>query len=193
MATSFSTDTDAARRRYSGVAMAFHWAIAILVIMNWQIAERAHEFEGAMRGEIMGYHKAWGMTILALTLGRLAWRLTHPVPPLPAHYAPWERMLARTVHVIFYVLLIGLPLGGWLASSYGGRPIDFFGLFTIPTLPVGENKGMAKQIFELHETGGMILIYLAGLHLLGVIKHMVIDRDGELFRMLPFGRVGKRG
>lgn len=193
MATIFSADTDSARRRYSGVAMAFHWAIAILVIANWLIAERAHELEGAMAGALMGYHKALGMTILALTLGRLAWRLGHPVPPLPSHHAPWERILARSVHVIFYVLLIGLPLGGWLGSSFGGRPIDFFGLFTIPVLPVGENKGMAKQIFEVHQTGGMVLIYLAGLHLLGVVKHMVIDRDGELFRMLPFGRTGKRG
>lgn len=193
MATTYSADSiDPARRRYSGVAMAFHWAIAILVIMNWQIAERAHQFDGPLRGEIMGYHKAWGMLILALTLGRLGWRLAHPVPPMPAHYANWERMLARTVHVIFYVLLIGLPLGGWLASSFAGRPVDFFGLFTIPSLPVGKNDGTAKAIFELHETGGMFLIYLAGLHLLGVVKHLVVDRDGELFRMLPFGRVGKK-
>lgn len=193
MATVFDPATaDPARRRYSGVAMAFHWAIAILVIMNWQIAERAHDFEGPLRGELMGYHKAWGMLILALTLGRLGWRLAHRVPPMPAHYAPWEKLLARTVHVIFYVLLIGLPLGGWYASSLAGRPVDFFGLFTIPALPVGENRDLAGRIFDLHESGGMLLIYLAGLHLLGVVKHLVIDRDGELFRMLPFGRVGKR-
>lgn len=193
MATTYDADlaTDPARRRYSGVAMAFHWAIAILVIMNWLIAERAHDFEGAMRGEIMGYHKAWGMTILALSLGRLAWRLTHKPPPMPAHYKPWERGLAHTVHIIFYVLIIGLPLGAWYASSLAGRPVDFFGLFTIPNLPVGENKDLAGRIFDLHESGGMFLIYLAGLHLLGVLKHLLIDRDGELFRMLPFGRVGK--
>lgn len=195
MATTYDSElatSDPARRRYSGVAMAFHWAIAILVIMNWQIAERAEQFEGPMRGTIMGYHKAWGMTILALTLGRLTWRLTHPVPPMPAHYAAWERALARTVHVIFYVLLIGLPLGGWLASSLAERPVDFFGLFTIPSLPVGKDEGLAKQIFEFHESGAKFLLILAGLHLLGVVKHLVVDRDGELFRMLPFGRVGKK-
>ncbi|RYD46229.1 MAG: cytochrome b, partial [Sphingomonadales bacterium] len=166
MATTYDADfaaNDGARRRYSGVAMAFHWAIAILVIMNWQIAERAGDFQGPMRGEIMGYHKAWGMTILALSLGRLAWRLTHKPPPMPGHYKPWERMLAKTVHVVFYALIIGLPLGAWYASSLAGRPVDFFGLFTIPNLPVGQNKGLAGQIFELHGTGGMILIYLAGL------------------------------
>lgn len=184
--------SDASRRRYSRGAMAFHWAIAILVIMNWQIAERAHEFQGPLRGEIMGYHKAWGMLILALSLGRLGWRLTHPVPPLPRHYAPWERMLARTVHILFYVLLIGLPLGGWYANSLGGKTVDFFGLFTIPALPVGLDKTLSGQIFELHETGGKVLLALVALHVLGALKHLVVDRDGGLFRMLPFGRVGRR-
>ena len=193
MVTSLSADTHAARRRYSGVAMAFHWAIAILVIMNWQIAERAEQFEGAMRGEIMGYHKAWGISILALTLGRLAWRLMNPPPPLPAHYAPWERMLAKTVHGLFYVLLIGLPLGGWAANSMVGRPLSFFGLFDIPALPTGENKDLGCQIFDLHAAGGTFLLVLVGLHVLGAVKHLVIDRDGGLFRMLPFGRVGRRG
>lgn len=194
MATTYSNGAiDPARRRYSGVAMVFHWLIAVLVIMNWQIAERAHDLDGPLRGEVMGYHKAWGMTILALTLARLGWRLAHPVPPLPTHYAPWERALARTIHVIFYVMLIGLPLGGWYASSLGGNPVDFFGLFTIPALPVGVNKDMSHSIFELHETGGKILLILIALHIAGVIKHLVVDRDGILFRMLPFGRVGKRG
>lgn len=193
MATIYSDVTaDPARRRYSGVAMLFHWAIAILVIMNWQIAERAHELKGPEAGVVFGYHKAWGMLILALTLGRLAWRLTHPVPPLPAHYASWVRSLARTVHIIFYILLIGLPLGAWYANSLGGRTIDFFGLFTIPALPVSENKDLSHRIFELHHTGGMFLIYLVGLHLLGALRHTLFDRDGELFKMLPFGRVGRK-
>lgn len=186
MATTYSTHPS--RRRYSGVAMAFHWAIAILVIMNWQIAERAEAFDGPMRGEIMGYHKAWGITILALTLGRLGWRLAHPVPPLPDHYKSWERTLARTVHVIFYVLLIGLPLGGWLAGSFSGRPVDYFGLFTVPMLPVAENKELAGAIMGFHTNGAKLLLILVALHVLGVIKHLVIDRDGQIFRMLPFGK-----
>ena len=105
--------TDTTARRYSAGAMIFHWLIAILVIANWQIVERAHDFEGAMRGTVMGYHKAVGITILVLTVGRLLWRSTHKVPPLPSDLAGWEKTLARTVHVIFYVLLIALPLTGF--------------------------------------------------------------------------------
>lgn len=183
---------DPARRRYSGVAMAFHWIIAILVIMNWRIAETAEHLEGPDAGAVWNYHKAWGITILVLTLGRIGWKLAHPGPPFPPHHQPWERALARTVHSAFYVLLIGLPLGGWLANSLIGRTIDFFGLFTIPALPVGANKELGGQIFDAHAAGGTILLLLVALHILGVVKHLVIDRDGELFRMLPFGRVGRR-
>lgn len=184
--------TDPARRRYSGVAMAFHWAIAILVIVNWRIAETADHLEGQAASAVWNYHKAWGMLILALTLGRIGWKLAHPGPPFPVHHPAWERALARTVHFTFYVLLIAMPLAGWLANSLTRGTIDFFGLFTIPALPVGANKELGGQIFDLHATTGTLLLLLVGLHILGVIKHLVIDRDGELFRMLPFGRVGKK-
>ena len=173
--------------RYSIGAMIFHWAIAILVIMNWRIAETAEHLEGAEKAAVFGYHKAWGMLILALTLGRLVWRLTHRVPPLPETYAKWERVLARTTHVVFYVLLIGLPLGGWLANSLTGREVDFFGMFTIPALPVGTDKELGGTIFDAHKTAGTIMIYLIGLHILGALKHTFIDKDLGIFRMLPFG------
>lgn len=182
-------DTTVAARRYSTGAMIFHWLIAVLVIMNWRIAERAEHLEGPLKAEVFGYHKAWGMAILVLTVGRLLWRWTHPVPPLSARLKPWEAKLARFVHVLFYVLLIGLPLGGWLANSLSGREIDFFGMFTIPALPVGENEDLGHSIFEAHAVGGSIFIYLIGLHILGALKHTFIDKDGGIFRMLPFGRV----
>lgn len=184
MATTIDT-----QRRYSVGAMIFHWLIAILVIMNWQIVERAHDLEGPLRGEVMSYHKAWGITILVLTVGRLLWRWAHPVPPLPSNLAAWEKTLARVVHVIFYVLLIGLPLGGWIANSLTGRELDYFGLFTIPALPVGQNEELGGSIFDLHALGGQIFLYLIALHVLGALKHTFFDRNGGIFRMLPFGKV----
>lgn len=181
--------TDTARR-YSAGAMIFHWVIAIAVIVNWRLAENAEHAE-AMEDKIAIFanHKALGILILVLTLGRLAWRWTHPVPPLPSSLAKWEATLTRTVHVIFYVLLIGLPLGGWMANSLSGREIDMFGLFVIPPLPVGENAEAAKAIFGLHATGGSVFIYLIALHILGALKHTFFDKNGGIFRMLPFGKV----
>lgn len=176
-------------RRYSTGAMIFHWLIAIAVIVNWRIAEAA---EHATRADAMQYfanHKAIGILILLLTLGRLVWRWTHPVPPLPSDLARWEKVLARSVHIIFYVLLIGLPLGGWFANSLNGRTVEMFGAFTIPPLPVGENEDLGDTIFDAHALGGQIFIYLIGLHILGALKHTFFDRNGGIFRMLPFGKV----
>ncbi len=185
------TITTTQRSRYSLGAMIFHWVIAVAVIWNWRLAEAAEH--AASRDEaiaIFANHKALGITILALTLGRLAWRLTHKVPALPSNYATWERVLARGTHIIFYVMLIGLPLGGWFANSLAGREIDMFGFFTIAPLPVGENSELAKSIFGLHATGGAVMVYLIGLHILGALKHTFFDKDGGIFRMLPFGKVG---
>jgi len=173
--------------------MLFHWIIAGLVIFNWRLAENAEHTDSIPEKiAIFADHKAVGITILALTLGRLAWRLSHPVPPLPSTYAKWERMLARGTHVIFYVLLLGLPIGGWLANSLAGREIDMFGLFTIGALPIGSNEDLASTIFDLHAIGGEAMIYLIGLHILGGLKHTFFDKDGGIFRMLPFGKAGPR-
>lgn len=185
--------TTTAKSRYSAVSMLFHWTIAIVVIVNWRIAEAAEHAEGAARGAIFADHKALGIAVLVLTLGRIAWRLTHPMPALPNNYAAWETVLARGTHVLFYVLLVALPLAGWIANSLTGRPIDFFGLFTIPALPTGENKELGGAIFDVHATAGTMLLALIALHVLGALKHTFIDRDGGIFRMLPFGRVGRAG
>ena len=177
-------------RRYSIGAMIFHWVIAVAVIVNWRLAENAHHAQSpADRSAIFADHKALGILILALTIGRLLWRWTHPVPPLPSDLAKWEKTLARVVHMVFYVLLIALPLGGWIANSLAGREIDMFGLFTIPALPVGDNSEAAKSIFSIHATGGSIFIYLIALHILGALKHTFFDKNGGIFRMLPFGKV----
>ncbi|MDP4540946.1 cytochrome b [Qipengyuania sp. DY56-A-20] len=176
-------------RRYSLVAMLFHWLIALAVIVNWRLAEAA---EHAGRADAIWYfanHKALGMVILLLTLGRLIWRWIHPVPPLPGDLARWEKVLARSVHIVFYVLLIALPLGGWLATSLNGGAIDMFGAFAIPALPVGLNEDLGETIFDAHSLGGSIMVYLIGLHILGALKHTLFDRNGGIFRMLPFGRV----
>ncbi len=181
-------NTGVAARRYSTGAMLFHWIIAIAVIVNWRFVDAAeHAGSKAEAGEIMINHKALGITILVLTLGRLAWRLTHKVPPISSNYATWEKVLARTVHIIFYVLLIGLPLGGWLATSFFGNGVDMWGFFTVPALPIGNSPETGKTIIGLHRTGGEVMLYLIALHTIGALKHTFFNKDGTLWRMLPFG------
>lgn len=175
-------------RRYSSVAIILHWLVAIAVIVNWRLAEAAEHLERSdpERGEIMGLHFAIGMSVLLLTVARVIWRLTHKAPPMSAHLAPWNRMLARAVHLLFYVLLLALPLLGWLGMSGYGNPVNMFGLVW-PVLPVGFGKDTAGDILEFHGTVGELMILLVGLHILGALKHHFVDKDGILWKMLPFG------
>ena len=136
----------------------------------------------------MGNHFALGMVILVLTVLRLVWRFVHRPPPLSASLAGWEVALAKGTHGLFYLLLIGLPLGGWFAMSAYGQGIDIWGIFEWPALPVAENPDLAGQVFDIHAAGGTAMLVLLGLHILGMLKHMFIDKDGNLWRMLPFGQ-----
>ena len=174
--------------RYSTGAIILHWAIAIAVIVTWRIAESAEHATRAESQAIMANHMALGVIIFALTIARLIWRLTHTQPPFPSDLARWEAVLARVVHFTFYVLLLGLPLMGWIGNSMEDGPIDVFGLFVLPALPVAHDKGLGHEILEVHGTLGSVMIYLIGLHILGALKHHFFDRNGELYRMRPFGR-----
>lgn len=171
--------------RYSIVAIILHWVIAVLVIVNWRLAEAAEHIEGAAAAAYMNPHKAIGITVLLLTVLRIVWRLINPPPPLRADMATWERVLAKAVHGLFYVLLIAIPLLGWIATSSYGSGIDFFGLVQIPPLPVANDPDAGKWVIGLHKAAWTPFLILIGLHVLGALKHHFLDRDGELGRMIP--------
>jgi cytochrome b561 len=176
-----------ARTRYSPLAMLLHWAIAILVIINWRAAEAAEHASKADGEKIMGNHFAFGVIILVLAIAHLIVRFTSPRPPLARHLKPWEAVLAKVTHALLGLLVILLPLMGWTAMSFYGQSISVFGAFSLPPLPLSPDKDMAKAIFEAHGVVGAILVYLMFLHIAGTLKHTLLDRDGNLFRMLPFG------
>ncbi len=95
--------------RYSKGAMLLHWLIAIAVIVNWRLAEAGEGVPRDQHLQALGPHMATGILILALSVVRLAWRFTHASPPIGSHLARWEAVLAKVVHIIFYVLLIACP------------------------------------------------------------------------------------
>jgi len=168
--------------------MLLHWLIAVGVIANWRIAESTEHASKAEAQEIMGNHMALGMIIFVLAILRLAWRHIHKPPPLSSGLKVWEVALAKTTHSLFYALLLALPILGWVAMSTYGGTISIFGWFNWPSLPLPQDKALAETIFEIHHTLGIGILLLMALHVLAVIKHTVIDRDGNIFRMLPFGR-----
>lgn len=170
--------------RYSRIAILLHWVIALLVITNIILVKQAGDVAGPARSALMGPHTAIGITILALSLVLLLWRLTHPRPPLPTSLASWERWLSRGVHVLFYLLIIGLPIGGWMMVSDPGEvAIDWFGLIDIPALPVSETLG--KIAHDGHVIGGNLMIGLIALHILGALKHQLLDKMPYFHRMWP--------
>jgi cytochrome b561 len=176
------------RTKFSGFAMTLHWLVAIAVIVTWRIAEAA---EGAptreAREEIMGNHFALGVVIFVLVATRLIWRLTNPPPPPIAGHAPWERTLAKAAHYVMYTLLLVMPLAGWFAMSSFDSAISVWGLFDVPKLPVPVNEALGEQIFEVHAIAGTTLLIVVAIHILATLKHTLIDKDGTIFRMLPFG------
>ncbi|SFP45868.1 cytochrome b [Sphingomonas rubra] len=165
--------------RYSRVAMWFHWTIAALVIVNLVIGI----FHDALGG--MSIHKAIGLTVLALTAGRVAWRIAHRPPPLPAHTPAWERGAAHATHWALYLLMIAMPVTGWLMVSGGAtrRPLTWFGLFDLPYLPVGEAAGGFGH--DAHGLLGWLMLALVLLHVAAALRHRLLLRDGILARMAP--------
>ncbi len=181
--------------RYTGAAIAFHWIVALLMIVNvglawaWPIAP-----DEAVR-PLINNHKSIGITLLGLVTLRLIWRLTHRPPPLSDQMKSWEKRLAHAVHIGLYVVMFALPLTGWIMDSAWERAADnpnfWFGLFEWPRIaPVmaldPETKKMVHGIFgKGHDIAGKILYLLFALHLAGSLKHQFIDRHRALARMMP--------
>lgn len=181
--------------RYSHGAIALHWLMALLLIgmlvMGWTMAAE-DLLPNSQRFPLYQLHKSFGITLLFLSLMRLIWRLTHRPPALPNTMKAWERMAAQTVHILFYVLMIAMPLSGWalVSASTLGIPTMVFGLFQWPHLPwltnLPNQSAVADLTKEIHELFAYGLVALLALHLAAALKHHFIAKDGTLARMLPF-------
>lgn len=169
--------------RYSTVAIWFHWTIAVLVIANLAIGLLHESLLEGVRWAIP-LHKSFGITVLVLTLGRVAWRLGHRPPPLPAAVAGWEKGAAHGVHWFLYALMLFMPLTGWMLSS-GGRkyPITWFGLVDVPYLPV--SKATGAWAANAHGIFGWVMLALVALHVAAALRHHLVLRDRVLARMAP--------
>jgi len=187
-----ATSSAGVARRYSTGAIILHWLIALAIVAETALGWRMDGPPGGTTFAIYQLHKSVGITILALTLVRIVWRLTHRPPPAVAGLA-WEHRLASLVHIGFYVVLLAIPLSGWLIVSASRTGVDtvLYGLVPFPHLPgieglaAGSKAAVEAAAEQAHRLLGWLMIGLLGLHVAGALKHHLIDRDDGLARMLP--------
>ncbi len=185
--------------RYTRLAVALHWLIATAILfqimLGWRMGDHGRSAETFL---VFQLHKSVGITILLLSLVRLGWRLANPPPPLPAHLKGWERGLAHVTHLGFYLVMIGLPLTGWLvvSASKTNIPTLLYGVVPWPHIPgVAELASPAKagwhRVGEVgHGLLAKLTYLLLALHVGGALKHHWLDRDATLARMIPGVRAG---
>jgi cytochrome b561 len=168
------------------VAQAFHWLIVLLVLAQFVLGFSVHGMPVSIgRLKLLTLHKSIGVTVFGLAVLRLLWRLYSPAPALPAHMTRGQRVLAHGSHTLMYVLLLTMPIVGWITSSASNLTVRWFFLFNLPDL-VGPDPALAAFAKGLHGAMAWLLLSLVTLHVAAAFWHEFRLRDGVLRRMLPF-------
>jgi cytochrome b561 len=183
-------------RTWGWGARALHWIMAGLILFQLGLGLRMTEFTADLvtRFNLTQTHKSWGSVIFALALLRIAWRLANRASPgLPATAPRWQVHAARTSHAMIYLLMVALPLTGWIAAAASptqdllGIENMVFGTFALPDPWVPGVKSVADSAALAHRAAAMLLAALLALHVTAALKHHFVDRDDILARM-TYGR-----
>jgi cytochrome b561 len=174
--------------RYGATAIFLHWLIAAILLgqlaLGWLMPEIRR---GMTPGMPMSVHMSIGVTVMALIVARLAWRITHPVAPDTA-LPGWQRASSEAVHWLLYALVLVTTITGWFYASMRGWGVTVFGVFPLPAL-VPEGSQLGRAIGRLHESTTALLAIVVGVHVAAALAHLFVYRDGVMRRMLP-GRAG---
>ncbi len=180
--------------RYTRVAMALHWIVAVMIIGNVVLGLVADDLPDGWIRSAVDTHKSVGLTVLGLAVLRLLWRFANPPPPLPDSYPPLERLGAHAAHVALYGLIFALPITGWIHdSAWKGAATHPFALWgVIPHVRIGAIEALDPStrerihsiFFDLHVWFGYALYGLLALHVVGALKHQFWDGEPELQRMM---------
>jgi cytochrome b561 len=173
---------------YTRTAVIFHWVIALLIFGAFPLGLYMHDLPlSPSKLRLFSYHKWIGITVLMLAVLRVIWRLTHRSPRLPDTMPRWERSAAFGVQVMLYILIVAVPLSGWLMSSATGFQTVWFGVLPLPDL-IGKDKELGKFLLELHENLNYLMLALVIGHIAAALKHHFFARDEILVHMIPFLR-----
>ncbi|MGO4527088.1 cytochrome b [Microvirga sp. 2MCAF35] len=165
--------------RYSRSLIILHWAMALLILAAWLTSVGGRQ----VRLNPPLLHFSLGLSVLLLVLPRLVARWWGSQPRIEDPQGPWLNLAAKIGHAVLYLFMIGLPLTGWYAASRMGIGVSLFGL-SLPAI-VASAQGAPGPVAEIHETGGTIILVLAGLHSVIALWHQFVLRDGMMQRMNP--------
>jgi cytochrome b561 len=170
---------------YPAISKLLHWLVAACVLTTAPVAIAMDRVsEGPLQDILFYVHKSLGVLILILIVLRLTNRLVVGAPAADPAIEPWQKAVSAVVHTLLYVLLLTMPIAGYIANSAYGEPTPFFGLFDLPPI-VGKNEALSTQLFTIHRWAGWLLIILVLMHVGAALFHYFIRRDKVLHRMLP--------
>jgi cytochrome b561 len=171
--------------QYTRTALGLHWLIAGLVVaalfMGWTMTEMQ---VSPAKLKLYNYHKWVGVTVLALALVRVVWRITHRPPPMEP-MPRWQQVAANASHLLLYGLLLAVPLTGWAYSNASGYPIVYLGLVPLPDL-LDRDKVLAGQLVAVHGALAATLAAAVAVHVLAALEHHFIRKDRTLRRMFSW-------
>lgn len=171
---------------YTSVARVLHWLIAGLIVSQYVLAELGERAEHAnsvvQQLGLLANHKSIGMTIFALAIIRVLWRVFNAPPALPANMPVWQTRASSLAHIALYGFLFAMPLSGWLMSSASAYSVSWFNLFVFPDL-IAASEANTKLLKDIHEWLSDALLVIAIVHIVAALKHHYIDKDDVLSRM----------
>jgi cytochrome b561 len=170
---------------WSSVAKFLHWLVAALIVAQFALGWLASGWrDSSTKLDLFVWHKSTGMLILALVVLRLLWRLRHPAPALPADMPGWERRAAHASHALLYLIMIAMPLTGWIDTSAAGIPFRIYWEIPVPAIAAADDRTADLAGFA-HISLGIAFAALLVLHVAAALRHHFIKRDDVLKRMLP--------
>ena len=171
--------------RYTNTAIALHWLLAVGLVAIGAFGVYMHGLPlSPWKLRVFAWHKWAGVTAFLVVIVRLAWRLTHRPPALPASMSAVAARLAHVGHAVIYVLMFAIPLSGWLMSSAKGFQTVYFGILPLPDL-VAHDRSLGNALLQVHQALNLTLAVLVAGHAAAALRHHFIDKDGVLARMLP--------
>ena len=171
------------KKHYGSISRCLHWLMAFLILGMLACGLSLSYLPGDVKPEVIEWHKSFGISLLALAAVRLFWRFFNPPPSLPEALRPWVKIASAISHASLYGLMVAIPMAGWLMSSAFSRPVQLFGLTTLPSL-IEKNREWGVFFKNWHSQLAYLLVAFIILHVAAALYHHLVCKDDILRRML---------